>query len=1148
LEGKGMSRRVRILLWLGGSVLVLGILALLLVPMLVDVNRYRDLIEGKAEEALGREVDLGPMKLSLLPSIAIRIQDVRIGALPGEGRDDLLTVRALRVGARLMPLLASKLEVTSVVVEGPSLSLARGADGAWNVQQLVASPDQEPAPTAAPAQGGQAPPEFSVDRLRITGGTIRVRDAYSSPERPLELTLADLDLSLEDVALDRVMGMKLSAGLSLADGSRLRLDGRAGPLARSEGEPMQLEGSLDLEGLPPAELVPWLEALGGVHPPEGMLGERPLTAQVAFEATFVDGEGGTSLQRAAVHTLRLDGVDLTLRRSADGVWNFAGTPEGAAGPEPTDAVVAPAPEISLAGVAIENARIRLVDASGAQPLEVVLDPLSLSLDRLPLDGAAQVRLTAPIELPGGSGALSLTGSVGPLREGEFMALDVSVELEDIALAAAAPLLADYVELGGDGTLQLTLQVKGEPPSEFDVAGTLQLSDVDVQVPGVDGAARRASVNLTIDADVGISGGGDALELRRTDLSLAGNEVRVRGRIDRSGDLRQVDLTLLPARLPVDDLNELLSLAGLELPFTLSSSEPLELEAKVRGAMGGEAMPEVDAKLQVRDLSLRYAGLEQPLEGVSASVTVTGETVQVDRLAARIGASDLAGTVTLHGYDASQVRFDLVSQQADFGELLSLVSGDETAEPTSTSAPSETADSGDAAPMDVQGTLRIERGSFDTLQFQKMEAGLKLLGDDLTLDPFQMQLYQGTFEGSATVDLGAEPPSFQLQSDVASLNVDTLLTEVLDAGGLVDGRFSGVLEARGAGLDYDSVVSSLSGGGKVEVSQGSVGKLDVLSVLSKATGVFGEDTLNALSRKLEQEGTAFETLSATLRLADGAMRSSDVTLRSPDLNMDGEATVNLLQATLQGKFQVKFSDALSRSMKEEGSRASQVFWDTKTKLVTLPLGLSGSFEAPTPSIDWGTAVKQATAGRVEDELRGRLGGILGDDKDDKKDEEKQERRRQRQEAAAAAQVEAQIEAPAKESALPPPQDAQAQEAAPAPAAPASSTVGVRIGSASWGGSLLKQDLEIEGKVRGENIARGVLVVTDASGRELVREDLKEIPRYFRRSGADPTERATIEWEVTVDADELAGAKSPFTVRVEVFDTSGGSAVATEQVSR
>ncbi len=96
--------------------------------------------------------------------------------------------------------------------------------------------------------------------------------------------------------------------------------------------------------------------------------------------------------------------------------------------------------------------------------------------------------------------------------------------------------------------------------------------------------------------------------------------------------------------------------------------------------------------------------------------------------------------------------------------------------------------------------------------------------------------------------------------------------------------------------------------------------------------------------------------------------------------------------------------------------------------------------------------------------------------------------------------------------------------------------------------MARDLEIEGKVRGENVDRGVLVVTDAAGREVARVDLRHIGRYFRKSGADPASRVTIEWDVTVDSDQLSNARFPLTVKVEVFDTTGGSAVATEQVTK
>jgi hypothetical protein len=306
----------------------------------------------------------------------------------------------------------------------------------------------------------------------------------------------------------------------------------------------------------------------------------------------------------------------------------------------------------------------------------------------------------------------------------------------------------------------------------------------------------------------------------------------------------------------------------------------------------------------------------------------------------------------------------------------------------------------------------------------------------------------------------------------------------------------------------------------------VGKLDVLSILSRATGVFGEDTLHSLSRKLEEEGTEFERLSATLKLRDGTLTSGDLALVSPDLDLKGDATVDLLQATIDGQFQVVFSEELSRSMREEDSRAAQVFWDSRARQVNLPLGLAGPFDAPAASIDWGTAAKRAATGKVEDELRRRLGGLLGggDEEPEKEELAGKESATQRESLAAGG----------------------ADDAAGAAELPASPTV--RIRAAGWSRSLLQRDLEIEGKVRGTNLVRAELVVTDAEGREVERVELREIDRHFRRTGADRAERATIAWEVTVEGKRLMGATAPFTIRVDVFDSTGASASATREVEK
>ena len=78
---------------------------------------------ARREAALGRDVRLGEVRLSLLPSLGLSIDDLGVGALDQEGGGDLITAAGLRVGARLMPLLRGRLEATSVVLEEPASDL-----------------------------------------------------------------------------------------------------------------------------------------------------------------------------------------------------------------------------------------------------------------------------------------------------------------------------------------------------------------------------------------------------------------------------------------------------------------------------------------------------------------------------------------------------------------------------------------------------------------------------------------------------------------------------------------------------------------------------------------------------------------------------------------------------------------------------------------------------------------------------------------------------------------------------------------------------------------------------------------------------------------------------------------------------------------
>jgi len=81
-----------------------------------------------------------------------------IGRTPAERFERPVVAERLRVGARLFPLLRGRLEVTSLIVEEPLLTLYRRDDGNW-----------EPVLTAGDASTTGGPP-LVIEKLRVTRG------------------------------------------------------------------------------------------------------------------------------------------------------------------------------------------------------------------------------------------------------------------------------------------------------------------------------------------------------------------------------------------------------------------------------------------------------------------------------------------------------------------------------------------------------------------------------------------------------------------------------------------------------------------------------------------------------------------------------------------------------------------------------------------------------------------------------------------------------------------------------------------------------------------------------------------------------------------------------------------------------------------
>lgn len=185
--------------------------------MLVDVNHFRPQIQNTLSQALGREVTLGKLHVSLW-SGALDADDIRIGDDPAFGAQPFVTAQSLELGVRLWSLLVHReLRITSLTLDHPGVRLAQNGKGDWNFATLGGSG------AAAPASASSSQPlAFSVDKLRIKDGRIDLTRAVGETR-----SYQQVQLSADHVGMGAAFPFSMSA--AIAGGGTLQLDGTLGP-------------------------------------------------------------------------------------------------------------------------------------------------------------------------------------------------------------------------------------------------------------------------------------------------------------------------------------------------------------------------------------------------------------------------------------------------------------------------------------------------------------------------------------------------------------------------------------------------------------------------------------------------------------------------------------------------------------------------------------------------------------------------------------------------------------------------------------------------------------------------------------------------------------------------------------------------------
>ena len=217
-----------------GCLVVVIIAALLLIPMFVNVQKYKPMLESKVSEATGRPFSVGnDLHLSLFPWAGISFSDLRLGNPDGFKEKEFVTVKSFEVRLKLLPLLSKDIQIKRFVLNAPHIVLVKNKNGRTNWEMPQQPSKQPPAQKQekSPAGGLNIPIKaLSVGNLAVTNGSLVWIDHTSDTRKEI----SDLKLNLTDVSLERPVKISFSA---LMDQKPLSLEGTIGPLGQGLKSP-----------------------------------------------------------------------------------------------------------------------------------------------------------------------------------------------------------------------------------------------------------------------------------------------------------------------------------------------------------------------------------------------------------------------------------------------------------------------------------------------------------------------------------------------------------------------------------------------------------------------------------------------------------------------------------------------------------------------------------------------------------------------------------------------------------------------------------------------------------------------------------------------------------------------------------------------
>lgn len=627
-----------------------------------------------------------------------------------------------------------------------------------------------------------------------------------------------------------------------------------------------------------------------------------------------------------VDRIAIDGLKTSLTRRKDGSNNFDDLLGGTRAKDDKPDTTASALKLDIAGIEVSNTALEWRDETKNQ--HFAIKGLQFKTGRLTNATLSKFEL-----------AMNVAGDQPKL---------------DLQISASGSLAIDpetrHYQLAG-----LAASVKGNAAGvaldKLDIQGTVnfkpEATDIDALALKFSGKHGADGINATLDIPT---------------ARLARETVRAE-KISLVVRLTQAN----------GNLNATLTIPGMEGSGRAFKAGDLKLELDgkqgsntIKGSLASPISGNVEAQryeLSKLAANIGLSGPDLPRGAVmlsmsgNAGLDLAKKSAQLN-LTAKFEDANIGAKLNLSQFSPPSLAFDLSIDQLNLDKYLP-----PKTEQQARREPEKPLDLSPLKALNANGAIKIGSMQVSRLKAANINAQVRLANGRLEISPHSAQLYQGSVAGALTAD--ANGNRFTLKENLSGVTIGPLLKDVADKD-MLEGRGNVSLDLSAAGNSVSALKKALDGTARIELKDGAVKGINLAETLRKAKSALGAKGASEQGANM-QDKTDFSELSAGFTIRNGIAHNDDLSLKSPFLRLSGNGDIDLGSDSID--YLAKVAVVASA-----GGQGGKDLGDLKG--LTVPVRLSGPFDALKYRIDFGALVGEVAKEKAKDAVKNAIGEKLG----------------------------------------------------------------------------------------------------------------------------------------------------------------------------